>query len=131
MNPFDRQILCAGFYFVDCDGGRDGSLSAVIVAKNDEVRLAAMDLLNIRLNQPDMFTKHFVGTNESYLDHVWEVISTLFCHHFNQDKVIRIPFNKLQRMDDDDEAVEFANNFVELLEGVWGDSWISQDHLKQ
>ena len=45
--------------------------------------------------------------------------------------IIRIPFNKLQRMDDDDEAVEFANNFVELLEGVWGDSWISQDHLKQ
>ena len=108
MEPLERPILCVGFFL----SGEKEEFGCVCAARSSEIQSEAFDLMNIRLMAPDLSDTPF-ETPESYLDHVWEAMSSLLCHSFNQEEVIRIPFKTFY--DDDSDAMEFSMNFVDQL----------------
>ncbi len=108
MKPLERPILCVGFFL----SGEGEEFSTVCVTKSEEIRSEAFDLMGIRLKAPDLSAEHF-ETPESYLDHVWEAMSSLLCHSFNQEEVFRIPFKTFYV--EDSEAMKFTTEFIELL----------------
>ena len=108
MPPIERPIICAGIYF---DG--DEILNFLCVAENDEDHQLAGDLVNIRLGAPDMDIDHdLFPTADSYLDHAWTVLSSLLCHYFDQEEVLRVPFPAFT---DDPGEEELPAEFRSLL----------------